>query len=65
LLPQNANITFTNEILHTTILVAHNFKIEERRREVTKLLVQSMTEVEIAQELKVDQSTISRDISLQ
>jgi transposase len=40
----------------------HNFKIEERRRRVTSLLAQSMTESEIAQELGVDQSTISRDV---
>jgi len=40
----------------------HNFKIEERRRKITSLLAQSMTESEIAQELGVDQSTISRDI---
>jgi IS30 family transposase len=40
----------------------HSFKIEERRRRVASLLAQSMTECEIAQELKVDQSTISRDI---
>ena len=40
----------------------HNFKIEERRRKVSSLLAQSMTESEIAQELNVDQSTISRDI---
>ena len=39
----------------------HNFKIEERRRRVT-LQAQSMTESEIAQELGVDQSTISRDV---
>ena len=41
---------------------AHNFKIEERRRKVASLLAQSMTESEIAQELGVDQSTISRDV---
>jgi IS30 family transposase len=41
---------------------AHTFKIEERRRKVASLLAQSMTESEIAQELKVDQSTISRDV---
>jgi DNA-binding transcriptional ArsR family regulator len=41
---------------------AHNFKVEERRRRVTSLLAQSLTESEIAQELGVDQSTISRDI---
>src|SRR5919108_2490561 len=40
----------------------HNFKIEERRKKVTSLLAQSMSETEIAQELNVDQSTISRDI---
>jgi DNA-binding transcriptional ArsR family regulator len=43
-------------------LVTHNFKIEDRRRKIATLLAQSMTETEIAQELKVDQSTISRDI---
>jgi IS30 family transposase len=41
---------------------AHNFKIEERRRKVASLLAQSMTETEIAHELNVDQSTISRDV---
>jgi len=40
----------------------HNFKIEERRRRLTSMLAQSMTESEIALELGVDQSTISRDI---
>ena len=40
----------------------HKYEIEERRRKVATLLAQSMTETEIAQELKVDQSTISRDI---
>jgi IS30 family transposase len=39
----------------------HNFKIEERRRKVSSILAQSMTEYEIAQQLNVDQSTISRD----
>ena len=43
-------------------MVTHKFKIEDRRREVATLLAQSMTETEIAHELKVDQSTISRDI---
>ena len=42
----------------------HKFKIEERRRKVATLLAQSMTETEIAHELKVDQSTISRDIKV-
>ena len=40
----------------------NQFKIEERRRKVAALLAQSMTESEIAQELRVDQSTISRDV---
>lgn len=40
----------------------HNFKIEERRRRVASFLAQSMTESEIAKELGVDQSTISRDV---
>ena len=40
----------------------HSFKIEERRKEVASLLAQSMTETEIAQQLSVDQSTISRDV---
>ena len=47
-------------------LAVHNnkytFKIEERRRKVASLLARSMTETEIAQALKVDQSTISRDV---
>ena len=48
--------------MHKVSLTAHNFKIEERRRKVASLLAQSMTETEIAQELNVDQSTISRDV---
>lgn len=40
----------------------HKYKIEDRRRRVASFLAQSMTELEIAQELMVDQSTISRDI---
>ena len=43
-------------------MAVHNFKIEERRRKVASLIAQSMTESKIAQELKVDQSTISRDV---
>jgi len=42
----------------------HSFRIEERRSKVASLLAQSMTECEIAYELKVDQSTISRDIKV-
>ena len=58
------NITFTNRRSHKLILVTHNFKIEDRRRRVATLLAQCMTESEIAYELKVDQSTISRDIKV-
>ena len=38
------------------------FLIEERRRRVTSLLAQSRTETEIAGELQVHVSTISRDV---
>jgi Trp operon repressor len=60
-------IFFTKEKVHKRNLTAHNnnkctLKIEERRRRVASLLAQSMTETEIAQELNVDQSTISRDV---
>ena len=56
--------------MHKISVTLHNFKnnnnnkfeIEERRRKVSSLLAQSMTENEIAQELGVGQSTISRDI---
>jgi hypothetical protein len=39
------------------------FMIEERRRTVTSMLAQSMTEIEIAKELNVHFSTISRDVT--
>ena len=42
----------------------HKYEIEERRRNVATLLAQSMNETEIALELKVDQSTISRDVKV-
>ena len=58
------NITFTKRILHKAILVTHNFKIEDRRRKVATLLAQLMNETEIAYELSVNQSTISRDIKV-
>jgi hypothetical protein len=57
-------MTFTNIKLHKLSLVTHKFKIEDRRRKVATLLAQSMTEIEIALELKVNQSTISRDIKV-
>jgi DNA-binding transcriptional ArsR family regulator len=52
--------------MHIRNLSAHTmkFKIEGRRRTVASLLAQSMTETEIAQQLNVDQSTISRDIKV-
>jgi IS30 family transposase len=50
------------EKVHNLNCTAHSFKIEERRRRVASLLAQSMTESEIAQQLNVDQSTISRDV---
>jgi DNA-binding transcriptional ArsR family regulator len=40
----------------------HTFKVEERRRKVACLLAQSMTETEIAEQLNVNQCTISRDV---
>jgi IS30 family transposase len=39
------------------------FLIEDRRRRVTSLLAQSRTETEIATELQVHVSTISRDVT--
>jgi IS30 family transposase len=42
----------------------HKYEIEERRRKVATLLAQPMTGTEIALELKVGQSTISRDIKV-
>jgi DNA-binding CsgD family transcriptional regulator len=52
------------KIIHNQILVTHKFKIEQRRRKIATLLAQSMTETEIAQELNVNQLTISRDIKM-
>jgi hypothetical protein len=49
-----------NEYLHNLNEGVHNLKIEDRRRKIASLLAQSMTETEIAQELSVDQPTISR-----
>ena len=56
------NHDFTKKMLHKLILVTHKFKIEERKRKIATLLAQSMNETEIAHELNVDQSTISRDV---
>ncbi len=57
-------LLFTKEKIHNLNYPMHNFKIEERRRKVASLLAQSLTESEIAQELNVDQSTISRDVKV-
>jgi hypothetical protein len=38
------------------------YDVEERRKKVSSMLAQSMTETEIASQLGVDQSTVSRDI---
>ena len=58
------NLSFAQYILHILRLAMHRYKIEDRRRRVASLLAQSMTETEIAAKLKVDQSTISRDIKV-
>jgi DNA-binding transcriptional ArsR family regulator len=52
--------------MHILNLDVHRnrFKIEDRRRRVASMLAQSMTETEIAEQLRVDQSTISRDIKV-
>ena len=49
-------------ILHSLNQSMHTFKIEERRRQVASMLAQLMTETEIAEQLNVDQSTVSRDV---
>jgi hypothetical protein len=52
--------------MHIFRLAVHKnkFKIECRRRTVASLLAQSMTESEKADQLNVNQSTISRDIKV-
>ena len=54
--------------MHKTSLATHKNKnkneIQERRAKVSSMLAQSMTEMGIASQLGVDQSTISRDINL-
>jgi hypothetical protein len=42
----------------------NNFEIKERRKQVASLLSRSYNETEIAQQLGVDQSTISRDVKV-
>ena len=50
--------------LHILTLAMHKYKIEDRRRRVAAMLARSMTESEIAVQLNVNQSTISRDIKV-
>lgn len=45
-------------------MTLHNKKIKARRNQVASLLAKSFTEIEIAQQLGVNQSTISRDIKV-
>ena len=45
-------------------MALHNKKIKARRNQVASLLSKSFNEIEIAQQLGVDQSTISRDIKV-
>jgi DNA-binding transcriptional ArsR family regulator len=45
-------------------LALHNKKIKARRNQVASLLSKSFSETEIAEQLGVDQSTISRDIKV-
>jgi IS30 family transposase len=40
------------------------FQLEERRRQVASMLAQAMTEQEIADNLGVDRTTISRDVKV-
>jgi IS30 family transposase len=50
--------------MHNLNWTPYNFKIEERRRQVASLLSKSVTETQIAKQLSVDQSTISRDVKV-
>jgi DNA-binding NarL/FixJ family response regulator len=63
---KSIKLSFAKDTLHKLNLNIHNnnnnFKIGERRRRVASMLAQSMTETEIAEQLNVDQSTISRDV---
>ena len=55
--------------MHTSNLgMVHKYKIEDRRRRVASMLAQSilaksMTETEMAEQLRVGQSTLSRVIT--
>ena len=41
---------------------ARQYQIEERRRQVSVMIAQGMTEVDIAAKLGVDNTTISKDV---
>lgn len=45
-------------------MAVHKFTIEYRKRRVASMLAQSVTETEIAEDLYVDQSTVSRDVKV-
>jgi DNA-binding transcriptional ArsR family regulator len=48
----------------SSILHKNSFNIKERRKQVASLLSRSFTEAEIAEQLDVNQSTVSRDIKV-
>jgi DNA-binding transcriptional ArsR family regulator len=50
--------------MHNLSWTLHNLKIEERRKEVASLLAKSVSETQIAHQLGVDQSTVSRDVKV-
>jgi Trp operon repressor len=57
------NPYFPTAIFHKLTTTNHNFEIEERRRRVASFVARgNMTQTEMAQQLGVDQSTISDDI---
>jgi IS30 family transposase len=45
-------------------VITHKFKIQERRKQVASLVARAKTESEIALQLNVNQSTISRDVKI-
>jgi hypothetical protein len=62
---ERIKLRLTKSNTNKTIVAMHRkkFYIEQRRKKVASLLAQSMNETDIATILKVDQSTISRDIT--
>jgi DNA-binding NarL/FixJ family response regulator len=65
---KSIKLPFAKNILHKlsqSMHIKNNFRIEERRRKVASMLAQSMTETEIAEQLNVNQSTVSRDVRAQ